>query len=473
VGATPVDRQVTLSNAYALNRGLTQEQCAAIVRTYRRIRREMPETSAGEWYNCYPPFEKGFRHMDWNYMNGGVSTICAGELAHGAFEHGFERYGVETLRRLLEWAERLGGYLHCCLRGKLPEPEPREFTPVDLRAEADVDLCGAGGGRAVIGWLGEPENDMRNLPTGRQVFEGVEFDVIDPAENDRCAFIGLSHREPYRPSAAIAVGAKAASVYLLHAVDGGGAPVGRFIVHYEDGTHATQYVNVGSEVLGWFMPAPNDPYAGGNKARKPGSVRMAWQGPNGKFENVGVSVYGWDNPHPDRTIERIELEAAETGARWLVGGVTLCDRPARFAESPVSYGIPDMWGAAALVYALIEGLAGIVDTGCAYRSVRLSPRWAAAGVGKATACAKYPASGGYVRYRYEACAGAAALMLDVAGNADGMRLELLLPEGRGAAGAQVDGRAAEVETVWVEQSRYAALRLEGVGVHRVVVELDG
>lgn len=38
-------RQVALSNAYSLNRGIRQDQCAAILRTYQRIRKEMPESS--------------------------------------------------------------------------------------------------------------------------------------------------------------------------------------------------------------------------------------------------------------------------------------------------------------------------------------------------------------------------------------------------------------------------------------------
>jgi hypothetical protein len=84
-------RQVSLSNAYALNRTANHEQCVAIIREYQRIREEMPETAPAEWYSIYPPFPKGFeRHQPlWGYVNGGVLTLVAGELARGAFEHGF------------------------------------------------------------------------------------------------------------------------------------------------------------------------------------------------------------------------------------------------------------------------------------------------------------------------------------------------------------------------------------------------
>ncbi len=98
LGDTPTEKQVTLSNAYSLNRGIEHNKCVEIIKTYQKIKEEMPESSPGEWYNCYPPFEKGFHLDKWEYMNGGVSTITAGELARGAFEHGYEKYGVDILQ---------------------------------------------------------------------------------------------------------------------------------------------------------------------------------------------------------------------------------------------------------------------------------------------------------------------------------------------------------------------------------------
>src|SRR5208282_3705555 len=74
--------QVSLSNAYSLNRGISHDKCAAILRTYQRIRREMPERSPGEFYGIYPPFQRGFtQNMPgkvWEYVNGGVIACVAG-----------------------------------------------------------------------------------------------------------------------------------------------------------------------------------------------------------------------------------------------------------------------------------------------------------------------------------------------------------------------------------------------------------
>ncbi|GAB4417770.1 MAG: hypothetical protein OHK0039_28530 [Bacteroidia bacterium] len=69
------DRQVSLSNAYSINRRLPHAQAREIIRTYQRIRTEMPDSSPGEWYSIYPPFARGFDGPSrvWEYMNGGVT----------------------------------------------------------------------------------------------------------------------------------------------------------------------------------------------------------------------------------------------------------------------------------------------------------------------------------------------------------------------------------------------------------------
>src|SRR5690348_5051274 len=89
-------KQVSLSNAYSLNRGLEHDQCVAIIKTYLGIKGNLLEGSPGEWFTIYPPFGKGLdgHSRQWQYMNGSVTPIVAGELARGAFEHGFESYGV-------------------------------------------------------------------------------------------------------------------------------------------------------------------------------------------------------------------------------------------------------------------------------------------------------------------------------------------------------------------------------------------
>ncbi|MGF1483494.1 MAG: hypothetical protein ACFBZ8_03925 [Opitutales bacterium] len=464
IGQTDESKQVTQSNAYALNRRLPHAHCAKILRTYQQLRHEMPPSSAGEFYSCWPPFEKGFgQHKPGDYMNGGVTTICAGELAHGAFEHGFEVYGADVLTRITDWCEKLGGYLHCCLKGVMPEPPARAFTTVDLRPVANADFHGDGA-EGVPGWIGGGNNDMSGLPTGPQTFADVAFDIIDPSANGRCAALILGHQERFQPKATIPVGAKAHSLYLLHAHSGSppNGFVGTLRLVYADGSESIQYIHDNAQSRSWFMPAPNDPYSGGNQKRGPVNLRLGWQGPNRQFENVGLHVFGMNNPKPDAVIESVHLEVAQADVNWMLGALTLCDAPVYFVPSQVSYGIPDIWGAGALMYALIEGLAGIVDTGVAFDQIRLAPRWSAAGVNRAKAAAVMHASGGYVSYSYAWDSGIKALELDFASNAERTDLRLLLPEGVESGSATVNGEACEAAFERVENSTYAMLPLEGV-----------
>lgn len=469
-GGTDESKQIVQSNAYSLNRRIDHERCVSIIKSYQALREEMPETSAGEFYACYPPFEKGFGHSKWNYMNGGVTTICGGELAHGAFEHGFESYGADILSRLLDWTEELGGYLHCCLKGKMPEQEQADYTTLDISAQCNVAFNGAGA-EGVPGWTGEGDNDLRNMPTGRQCFEGIDFDVVDPASHGDQACIGLAHKDGYATSVSVPVHKTAQSVYFLHCLSGNAAPVGWFTAYYSDGSHQTQYVLNGQQINSWFMPAPNSAFVGGNgSGKRPKNLRVAWQGANGTFENVGMFVYGWANPHPDKTIERIDIECAEHHAYWMVAGLTLSDKGVVFPDNPISYGIPDMWGAAAVTYALVEGLAGIVDEGIAFNKLRLAPRWEAAGVDEATASAVYPSSGGYCRYHYSK--NGKQLQLSLATNADQMDCAVLLPADASAAGVSVNDVEQDLLLRSVEDSQYVSLRLSERGVQEITVRLQ-
>ncbi len=466
VGDTDEAAQVCQSNAYSLNRGITPQQRHAIIQTYRRIRRERPETSAGEFYSIYPPFEKGFRQNKWDYMNGGVTAICAGELARGAFENGFERYGVEILEKILEWGEYFDGYLPTCMKGAIPERPPTKFTTVDLRGAANVDFCGDGA-EGVPGWSGEGKNDLSRMPVGKQTFEGVEFDIIDPAVNNRRAVLGLSSEEPYAGGAVVEVDSTAQSIYLVHTVTKAEPLAGWFILQYEDGTHHTEYVRLGRHVEPWFMPAPNSARIK-KESKSAAPLRVAWQGPNDIFENVGVFVYGWDNPQPAEKIKKIAFHAADNGAKWFICALTLSDRPAFFTPSPLSYGIPDAWGAAAVVYAMVEGLAGVIDGGVALDRAAVTPRWAAAGESAADVCIHYPASGGYVAYRWETTPNGQKLML--AGS--GREMNVRLPVDGEPAAVTLNGSDVRHVMERSGESLYAAVHVEGAGAHVIEVRTE-
>jgi hypothetical protein len=113
----------------------------------------------------------------------------------------------------------------------------------------------------------------------------------------------------------------------------------------------------------------------------------------------------------------------------------------------------DGWGSSAMAWALIEGLAGVVDRGRTLDEVDISPRWEAAGVGAAEVSVGYAASGASVKYRYRRAGD--RIHLDVQCARAQMRWHVLLPAGHRAVTARCDGRDVAVESARIEASPYA------------------
>lgn len=96
-------RQLSLSNAYALNRDvLTPQQGQAIIDEY--IERSKTTRAFAEWFSIDPPFPQGSfglagrsGELPGSYVNGGIMPITGGELARGAFRYGNETYGFAIL----------------------------------------------------------------------------------------------------------------------------------------------------------------------------------------------------------------------------------------------------------------------------------------------------------------------------------------------------------------------------------------
>jgi hypothetical protein len=131
----------------------------------------------------------------------------------------------------------------------------------------------------------------------------------------------------------------------------------------------------------------------------------------------------------------------------------------------------DGWGSSAMAWALLEGLAGVVDRGRAFDALRLSPRWEAAGVAEADVSVGYEASQAGVSYKYRRRGG--LITIDARTRAADVEWHVLLPPGHRATAARCDGRAIPVETATVVASPYAdcACRVEGAA--RVEIEFGG
>jgi hypothetical protein len=128
----------------------------------------------------------------------------------------------------------------------------------------------------------------------------------------------------------------------------------------------------------------------------------------------------------------------------------------------------DGWGSSSMLYALIEGLAGIVDEGKLFKTVRISPRWLAAGCSEASACGAYGATGAAVEYSFAHDATARTVTIEVLG-ATAVSLHLLLPAGAKAKRVTVDGKVVRHKNSIIEQSSYVDASFGGKKKAAVVV----
>ncbi|MEM7573056.1 MAG: hypothetical protein AAF433_09150 [Bacteroidota bacterium] len=454
-------QQVTLSNAMALLRGLTTEQAQAIIATYQRIRTEMPPSSPGEWYLCYPPFEHGWHIPKWEYMNGGVSNIVAGDLALGAFQHGFEAYGLDILERVYQQAKDNGMKLEGAYKGQVASPPVRSFQTLDLQPLAQAALSGEVSGTA-LPWPGGSKADLSQLPTGLQEFGGVPFEVILPQANEGKSVVVVSGRSPHTERVRLLVGARSQSIYLLHAST---APItaGQLSIIYTDGSRHDRYLHKNEEVGHYWYPTIKPAKSGIPKAI------VAWRGAAQEVKEVGIYAFGFEHPYPEKTIDYLEL-SNPASTDWLVLAATLSDGP-HFFPPPITTSIPDHWAAAHVFKATMEGLVGIVNTGLAFDRVRIRPLWSLTNTESVKACAKYEVSQSYCSYQYrlkedQNCE------LTFTSTAAFFSLELLLPSATSIANLQLNGQAVKHEQRRQGESIYACLEVQGVGVNRLNWQLN-
>jgi len=453
--------QIAQGNAYSLNRGIGPERSRAILQTYLDLKNNLPPGSPGEWYAIYPPFGKGFTLHDqaWQYMNGGVGGHVAGELARGAFENGYESYGLDILERLTDLGKKYDNRIWFSYTGSIPPPPPPpRFTTVDLSSVANMDIEAKRGPASAPWMLGsEAGNDIGGLPTGKQVFAGIPFAVTDPAQNQRRAVLAVSRHQGLPASVELPVKGKAGCIYLLHTSTKPGSEkvCGSVSFIYSDGSRHTQYLLMEKHLAYWWF-----------SRLKTDSSGIAWHGPSQVAADVALSWCAIDNPHPDRLISSLRFDAPGDEGIYTLAGLTLADRAHYIPPNPVSFGGPDNWAAATAMAGLIEGLAGVKDSPLsqAYSHPRVSPRWALTTSGTVKATVRYAASKGYVAYRYDHHKDTREIALTITGSGEKIDCHILLPIPAAAArSVEADGVAVPYQESTVESGHYVDISLSNAG----------
>jgi len=457
--------QIAQGNMYSVNRGLSHEMNVSIIKTYQKLKENLPVGSPGEWYAIYPPFEKGFggHNEKWQYMNGGIAGHAIGELARGAYENGYETYASDILSRLLDLGKKYNDKIYFSYTGSIPAaPSTPQFRTVDISQVANMDLWDFGA-KDVYKWMNDKRagNDMRGLPVGLQTFNGIKFLVSNPEKNQRRAAIAVSVNDNFPALAEVTVNDTASSVYLLHSASGiGSGEVAAGITFvYTDGTVSSKYLFSEKDITNWWFPSLKTDRSG-----------VAWSGPNLVSTQVGVCWASVDNPNPLKKIEKIRFNAPLEGGIYAVLGISLANQPHYVKPSGESYGGPDNWAAANGMAALIEGLSGIRNNTLAYENVTISPRWTSAGVDSVNITANLVASGGYVSYNYKIDKKTHEISMLLTGSGKDANIHVLLPENsKTVQSVAVNSKPVVFSVSKVETSRYADFALPVNQVQSVVI----
>lgn len=196
------------------------------------------------------------------------------------------------------------------------EETSQKFTMVDLTEYANRDFTDDVEGDGKGGWSDQGENDMRMYPDrGVVSYLDVPFNIIEPADNDRKAVVGLRGQNdaglPTRVD--IPINQKAAGAYFLQSAPygGGGVICGQYEFVYEDGTSA--YINLKGDkyINDFWSNQPTNYY------------RIVYTGENAKIDTASLSMLPVNNPYPDKTIKSIGIETTGNGAYIMVVGITL------------------------------------------------------------------------------------------------------------------------------------------------------
>lgn len=180
------------------------------------------------------------------------------------------------------------------------------------------------------------------------------------------------------------------------------------------------------------------------------------------FEH-GYEAYGVD------ILNRYFKMIADTGKTYLWyfpdGTPSSAERSTSPEASP-----SDAWGSSAMLYAFLEGLAGVEDRISQFQNVQLSPRWVAADVKEAEVKVEYGCSGAHLGYSFRHSGD--QICIDVRSDQSEILLHVLLPKDFEANSVRVGRKEADFENRKIENSPYVDFSSDVFGEVSVKIHLQ-
>jgi len=224
-----------------------------------------------------------------------------------------------------------------------------KFSTVDLTPFANRGLKDDQA-KKIVGWSNQGENDMRNLPIGKQAFANVPFFIGSP--KSAIVLYSKSSKNMSLPKQVnILLGKKADALFFLQGMAWGGFPQPfKYRVNYADGTSCEIPIRKGEHIADWWA----DPQRYKESMAMNNTV-LAWKGPNPtnkgmRKDGVSIYCYEWKNPEPAKNIKSIDfmtVPASGFSPVPALAGLTVAETVKRKAL-PASATVVDVIGTAGL-----------------------------------------------------------------------------------------------------------------------------
>ncbi len=159
-----------------------------------------------------------------------------------------------------------------------------------------------------------PGHDLFALPRGRQVFEGIEYDVRGLVQLSSVLLRskGLQFPEASRD---IPVQQRCQRIHFLHAADNTAAPgatVASYAVHWTDGREEQMPIRYSKEAWPWdWDPGSGNPHAA-----------VAWHGTSPAGQPVWLYRTTWTNSHPEVPVASVDLTSTMTRCGMFIVAIT-------------------------------------------------------------------------------------------------------------------------------------------------------
>jgi WD40 repeat protein/serine/threonine protein kinase len=184
---------------------------------------------------------------------------------------------------------------------KIPSRDPRAGPEL-------LDLSPFYNASLTENWYVTPEdNDLSELPSGLQIFAGVQFDVRGLIQ---VGYVNKFFEKYPEKVTGIPVARPCRKLHFLHsAVRGGhfpmGVQIGGYIIRYTNGRQVEFPIVIGQSVACWQPDRPD------TWESREGPLTLAWSGFSANSRRLGLQIRiyksTWENPTPSEPVQSIDF----------------------------------------------------------------------------------------------------------------------------------------------------------------------